>query len=70
MSAAGIVFSVIVFLIMISLPFLFQNILYSTNSGAVVNQFNSFFEIIGWPFWVLISAAVAVGTYIGVSRVS
>ena len=69
-SAAGVIFSVIIFAIMIVLPFFFQNMMYSTANAGAVNQFNQFFELIGWPFWLLISAAVAVGTYLGVSKVS
>ena len=68
--ASGIIFGVIVFLIMIALPFLFQNIVYSTENAGVVNQFSDFFQLIGWPFWILISAGVAVGTYIGIKKVS
>ena len=67
---AGVIFAIIVFLIMIALPFLFQNIVYSTENAGVVNQFSDFFQLIGWPFWILISAGVAVGTYIGIKKVS
>ena len=68
--AAGIIFAVIIFFIMIALPFLFQNLALSTQNAGVVNQFSEFFQLIGWPFWILISAAVAVGTYIGIKKVS
>ena len=67
---AGTIFAIIIFLIMIALPFLFQNMAYSTENAGVVNQFDEFFQLIGWPFWILISAGVAVGSYLGMKKVS
>ncbi len=68
---AAIFFSILIFVLMMILPVIMNNMLTNTNLGGAVDSFNNFFNMIGgWFVWLIISLAVAVGTYLGINKVS
>jgi len=70
-SAAGAFFAFLIFVILMIIPIIMTNMLVNTNLGQAVDAFNNFFEMIGgWFVWLIISLTAAVGTYIGIAKVT
>ncbi len=66
---AAIFMAVIVFLIVLFMPVIIENVM--TTSNVPLDQFFVFFNAIGgWFMWLLISLGAGVGAYIGISKVS
>lgn len=67
MNIPGLALSIVIFLILMSLPFFFETQALKVGSPETANAFHDFFESLG-PIWWLICIGVAIATYIGISR--